>query len=109
MTKKNQVVMVYMTARSEKEARKIGEAVVGERLAACVNIIPGMQSLYWWNGRVQDDSEVVVIAKTRPDLVDALIDKVKSLHSYDVPCIVTLPILSGNPAYLKWVADETKK
>ncbi len=100
--------LVYMTAGDENEARRIGHALIEARLAACVNVIPGMRSLYRWQGEVQDDREVVIIAKTRESLVDALIAKVKELHSYDCPCIVALPIHAGNPAFLDWIVAETE-
>jgi len=99
--------MIYITAGSVEEARKIGRELVGGRLAACVNIIDNMNSMYWWDGKIQDDREVILIAKTKETLVPRLIEKVKSLHSYDCPCIVSLSILDGNKAFLAWVAEET--
>ncbi len=99
--------MVYMTAADEDEAGRIGRALVEERLAACVNVIPGMRSYYRWQGEVQDDSEVVMIAKTREALLDALVARVKELHSYDCPCVVALPIAAGNPDFLAWIEAET--
>ena len=97
---------VYMTAGSKKEARKIGQMLVESRLAACVNILDNMNAIYRWEGRLQDDEETVMIAKTRADRVSELIEKVKAMHSYDCPCIVCLPIENGNPAFLEWVANE---
>jgi periplasmic divalent cation tolerance protein len=67
-----------------------------------------MNSIYWWEGRVQDDNEAILIAKTKESLVVELIEKVKSMHSYKCPCIVSLPILSGNKQFLKWIEKETK-
>ncbi len=101
------VTLVYMTAGSAEEARAIGASLIGRRLAACVNILPGMFSQYHWQGSVQTDEEVVLIAKTRDELVDALTAHVREIHSYDCPCIVALPIRGGNPAFLQWIADET--
>lgn len=100
--------LVYVTAADEDEARRIGRELVESRLAACVNIIGGMKSMYWWDGAVRDDNEAVLIAKTTEALVPELIEKIKKLHSYDCPCIVSLPILDGNPDFLKWIEDETK-
>jgi periplasmic divalent cation tolerance protein len=100
--------IIYITAGSMDEARAIGKALVSERLAACVNIIDHMNSFYWWEGEVQDDREVVLIAKTKALLVPDLIDKVTSIHSYDCPCIVSIPIADGNPAFLAWIAEETR-
>lgn len=99
--------LVYMTASSDDEAIRIGRALVEERLAACANILPGMRSLYWWDGRVQDGKETVLIVKTRAASVPALTERVKALHSYSVPCVVALPIVTGNPAYLDWLLGET--
>jgi len=103
------VNFVYMTAGSKAEAQQIGNALVEGRLAACVNILDNMQSIYRWNERIQQDTEVVLIAKTTDNLVSALIDQVKSLHSYDCPCIVSLPISNGYPPFLDWVHAEVKK
>lgn len=99
--------LVYMTAGSMEEARSVGASLVERRLAACVNILPGMLSQYRWEGSVQTDEEVVLIAKTRGELVDALTGHVREIHSYDCPCVVALPIEGGNPAFLQWIADET--
>ena len=98
-----------MTAGSKGEAQKIGKALVESRLAACVNILDNMQSIYRWEEKIQQDSEVVLIAKTTDSLVSRLIDKVKSLHSYDCPCIVSLPILDGYPPFLDWIQNEVQK
>ncbi|MBD3419677.1 MAG: divalent cation tolerance protein CutA [Chitinivibrionales bacterium] len=99
---------VYMTAGSKDEATRIGKMLVQERLAACVNIVDNMTSLYWWEEEVQSDTETVCIAKTTSANASALIEKVKSLHSYTTPCIVTLPILEGNARYLDWLRNETR-
>jgi len=103
------VHFVYMTAGSKTEAQKIGKALVETRLAACVNILENMQSIYRWEEKVQEDSEVVLIAKTTDTKVSPLIDKVKSLHSYDCPCIVSLPVLDGYQPFLDWVHAEVQK
>ncbi len=99
--------LVYMTAGSVEEARAIGASLVERRLAACVNILPGMLSQYRWEGSIQTDEEVVLIAKTRSDAVDALTGHVRDIHSYDCPCVVALPVEGGNPDFLHWIADET--
>lgn len=103
------VNFIYMTAGSRAEAQKIGNALVESRLAACVNILDNMQSIYRWEEKIQQDSEVVLIAKTTDTMVSQLIEEVKSLHSYDCPCIVSLPVLNGNPPFLDWVQAEVKK
>ena len=99
---------IYMTAGSKDEARKIGKELVTARLAACVNILDNMNSIYMWQGEIQDDGEVVMIAKTIEDRVPALIEKVKALHSYDCPCIVAIPVSGGNQAFLDWIAAEVE-
>ena len=100
-------VWIYMTAGSVEEARTIGRALVEDRLAACVNLIDGMRSIYRWQDAIQDDAETVLIAKTRADLVDALTERVRALHSYECPCVVALPMVGGNPAFLDWIAEQT--
>jgi len=99
---------VYVTCSGAAEARRIGRVLVEERLAACVNVLDGMASIYWWQGAVEEAAEAVLITKTRDDLVPALTKRVKALHSYDVPGIVALPIIQGNPDYLAWIAAETE-
>ncbi len=101
--------MLYITAGSRDEAKTIGRALVEERLAACANVIDGMESVYWWQGKVTEDREAILIVKTRADLVSAVTARVKALHSYTVPCVVALPILDGNPDYLAWLESETAK
>ena len=100
------VKFIYMTAGSKDEARKIGKELVVGRLAACVNILDNMNSFYMWQGEIQDDTEVVIIAKTTEDRVPALIEKVKALHSYDCPCIVAVAVSGGNQAFLDWIVGE---
>ena len=100
-------VFVYMTAASVSEAETIGKILVEERLAACVNMVPGMRSIYRWQGNIESAEEVVLIAKTRQDLTHALLDRVTALHSYDVPCAVVLPVIDGLPDFLRWIDAET--
>ncbi|MFT5126205.1 MAG: periplasmic divalent cation tolerance protein [Kiritimatiellia bacterium] len=99
---------IYMTSASLEEAQRIGRTLVEESLVACVNLMEGMQSIYRWEGEVCEAREVVIIAKTHADKVEALIARVKELHSYECPCIVVLPVLEGNPDYLKWIRCETE-
>ena len=100
---------VYITLKDKEEAKKIGNALVKERLAACVNIIDNMNSIYWWEGKIESSKEAVLIAKTTEDKVEELIEKVKSLHSYSCPCIVTLAVTGGNREYIEWIEKETKQ
>ena len=98
---------IYVTAASRDEALRIGRALVEERLAACANVIEPATSIYWWDGKVQSETEAVLIMKSRAALVEPLTASVKALHSYAVPCVVSLPIEAGNPEYLRWIAAET--
>jgi periplasmic divalent cation tolerance protein len=99
--------LVYITAASAEEAERIGRTLVEERLAACANVLGGITSFYWWEGKVQRDGETALIAKTRGELVARLVERVKALHSYTCPCAVALPIAAGNPAFLDWIGRET--
>jgi periplasmic divalent cation tolerance protein len=99
---------IYVTAASRDEALRIGRALVEERLAACANLIEPATSIYWWDGKVQSETEVILVMKSRADLVERLTARVKALHSYAVPCVVALPIEAGNPDYLRWIASETR-
>ena len=99
--------MIYITCGSRNEALKIARAVVEERLAACANIIDAMRSVYWWQGSVNEDDEVVLILKTTAERVEKLTERVKELHSYDLPCVVEIPLGGGNADYLDWIAAET--
>lgn len=99
--------LVYITAGDMDEAERIGAALIEDHLAACVNIIPGMKSMYRWEGRVESSQEVVVIAKTRSDLVQRLTLRVADVHSYEVPCVAAVPIQGGNQAFLQWISEET--
>jgi periplasmic divalent cation tolerance protein len=93
-----------MTAGSREEAQKIGRELVASHLAACVNLFPHMNSIYIWDGKLQEDSEVAMIAKTTEARVADLVARVKSLHSYSCPCIVSLKVEDGYPPFLEWVA-----
>jgi periplasmic divalent cation tolerance protein len=98
---------VYVTTSDIHEAKKIGRLLVEKRLAACINILSTIESLFWWEGRVQETGEAAFIAKTTRERVPDLIAAVKANHSYECPCVVTLSIEEGNPDFLKWIADET--
>jgi periplasmic divalent cation tolerance protein len=100
--------MIYVTTSSREEALRIGRVVVADRLAACANVLPGITSVYKWQGEVREDVETALILKTRSDLVERLTARVKELHSYDCPCVVALPITDGNPDFLQWIAEETR-
>ncbi len=101
------VALVYITCADKSEAERVGQALVEAKLAACVNILDGMQSMFWWQGRAEKDQETVLLAKTRTSLVGRLTEKVRAVHSYDCPCVVALPIIDGNPEFLQWIVEET--
>ncbi|OBQ57498.1 divalent-cation tolerance protein CutA [Halodesulfovibrio spirochaetisodalis] len=100
--------LVYMTVPTQEEARAIGKELVSQKLAACINIFPAIESIFRWENEVQSAHEVVLIAKTSEAKVTALTQAAKNLHSYDVPCILSLPITGGNPEFLSWIENETR-
>ncbi len=102
-------IIVLITAGSGEEAAAIAAALVDGHLAACVNIVPAVRSLFFWEGKTQDASETLLVCKSRGPLLDELIDRVKSLHSYAVPEIIALPVVGGSRDYLDWVRESTKK
>ncbi len=99
----NEFIVVYITASGEN-SRDLAGALVREKLAACVNRIPGVESTYTWEGRVERDTEDLLIVKTRTDLFDRLKEQVQALHGYDVPEIIAVPIVEGSESYLEWMA-----
>ena len=100
-------VFVYTTYPSIVEAEQAGRSIVERRLAACVNILPGMVSHYWWKGAIERADEVVMMVKTRTSLADAASAAVKELHSYETPAIMVLPVESVDSAYHHWIVEET--
>jgi periplasmic divalent cation tolerance protein len=101
-------IVVFVTAPAE-EAVTLAKTLVDERLVACVNIVPGLRSIYWWQGKVEDEPEVLCIMKTRTRLFEDLRDRVRELHSYEVEEIIALPILAGNLPYLDWIEENTQQ
>jgi periplasmic divalent cation tolerance protein len=101
------VRLVYITTSDQEEAERIATALVVERLAACANVLGAIRSVYTWNGKLEKSSEVAMLVKTIQSRVPAVIDRIKSLHSYECPAIVVLPVLGGNPAFLQWVGSES--
>ncbi len=95
--------VVLVTASSMEEALRIARRVVEEKLAACVNIVNGVRSVYVWKGNVEEGSEVLLIMKTREDVLQRLIERVKELHSYEVPEVIAIEIANGLSAYLEWI------
>jgi periplasmic divalent cation tolerance protein len=105
----DRAVFVYTTYPSLVEAERIGKAVLERRLAACVNILPGMISHYWWEGAIERGEEVVMIIKTRASLTEAVRAQVKALHPYTTPAILVLEVAGGEPGYIEWLMRETAK
>lgn len=101
-------IVVLVTVSSKEEANKIARGLLEEKLAACVNIVEGLESRFWWQGKIDSAKEALLIIKTRKALFNKLAKKVKSLHSYTVPEIIAFPIISGSKAYLDWINDCTK-
>ena len=100
-------VIVYTTWPSIVEAERAGRSIVERRLAACVNILPGMISHYWWQGKIERAEEAVMLVKTRASLADPVRLMVKELHSYETPAVMVLPVEAADPAYQKWIVQET--
>ncbi|MCF7848423.1 MAG: divalent-cation tolerance protein CutA [Kiritimatiellales bacterium] len=100
--------LVYVTVANADEADLIARTAVSEKLAACVNMLGSIKSLYRWEDRIQEDTEVAILLKTSAECKTALIERIKTLHSYQCPCIVALPIADGNPDFLQWIQSETK-
>jgi periplasmic divalent cation tolerance protein len=100
-------VVVLITAGSREEAERVASALLESRLAACVNLLPGVTSLFWWEGKIERAEEVLLLVKTRRALIPPLLDQVRAVHSYDVFEAVALPVVAGSPAYLRWLAEAT--
>ena len=103
----NEGIVVLITAGSDEEAARIAQALVDEHLAACVNIIPAVQSVFFWESKTQTAREALLVCKSRAPLLQKIIDRVKALHSYSVPEIIALPIFGGSSDYLAWLREST--
>ncbi|RLF27590.1 MAG: divalent-cation tolerance protein CutA [Thermoplasmata archaeon] len=102
------VAVVYTTIDNMHDAKKIARSLVEEKLAACVNIIPNIESIYRWKGKIDEDNEYILIAKTTDGNVKKTIRKIKELHTYELPDIIVLPIIGGLREYLDYIVDETR-
>ena len=102
------MILFYGPCPDKKTAEDIGKALLQEKLIACVNIIPGMESMYWWQGKIETSSEYIMILKTlkTPDAQSRVTKRVLELHPYDVPCVMTLPVLGINDSYKKWLGEN---
>lgn len=99
-------LVVFVTVSNMEEADKIASILLEKRKAACVNSIPHVSSKFWWQGKIDSAEEVLLVVKTRVSAMSAVIDMIKTNHSYSVPEIIAMPVVSGNPDYLKWIDDE---
>ena len=99
-------LVVLITAGSQEEAEHLAHRLVAEMLAACVNVVPGVTSVYRWEEEIQRDQEWLLIVKTERQILDSLIQRVQVLHSYEVPEIIALPLVGGSEAYLRWISDQ---
>ena len=103
---KDGFAVVLVTASADEESQLIAAVLIEQRKAACVNIIPGISSVFRWNNSIGQEGESLLVIKTRQSLVEEVIRLVKEVHSYDVPEIIALPIIAGNPDYLEWVGAK---
>jgi periplasmic divalent cation tolerance protein len=104
-----EVIVIFVTCSSSQEAETIGNFLVENRLAACVNVIPDVKSIFFWKGKISEEREVLLIAKSRMDLFDSIQKEIKRLHSYEVPEIIALPVEAGSEEYLEWIRQETQE
>lgn len=100
-------IVVLVTAASPDEASRIGRDLVEQRLAACANIVPGVTSIFSWQGKISEETECLLILKSRDELFDQIMKAVKASHSYELPEVIALPIVSGLPEYLRWICEST--
>jgi periplasmic divalent cation tolerance protein len=105
----NNPLIVYVTAPNTEDAQKIGRKLVSQKLAACVNILPGMMSIYTWKGEIYEEGEVLMLVKTRAALFDALATAIQAEHPYEVPEIIAVPITDGSADYLNWIDEVTQR
>ncbi|MDY0093300.1 MAG: divalent-cation tolerance protein CutA [Candidatus Vecturithrix sp.] len=101
-------ILIFITASSVQEAEMLATALVKKKLAACGNILPDLRSVFWWQGNLENEQEALLILKSRFALLSDIIRVVKSLHSYDEPEIIAIPILAGSESYLAWIEQETQ-
>jgi periplasmic divalent cation tolerance protein len=98
--------IVYITTSGISESKKIAEKLLEEKLACCVNIIPSVESMYLWKGKIEEDSESIMVVKTKSLHVEAVIKMVENLHSYETPCVLEITVNNGSNNYLKWMETE---
>ena len=104
----DQNIVIFITTGTDGEARRVAEVLLEQRKASCINIVPTVTSLFWWKDRIESDQESLLIVKGKASLLDEIVSLVKGVHSYDVPEVIALPIIGGNPDYLNWIGEETQ-
>ena len=109
MSDRNEFVVLFVTAPDGQSAETLARSLLEERLVACVNIVPGLRSLYWWEGEVQTSDEVLMLLKGRRSDIDAVTERVRDLHPYEVPEVIAAEISGGLQAYLDWLSAETER
>jgi periplasmic divalent cation tolerance protein len=102
------MISVYITCKDKKEAKRISKHLLEKRLIACSNIFP-IESMYWWNNKINEDKEIAIIAKTTKNNFDKIKKEIKNIHSYEVPCVIAWDIVEGNKDYLDWMSRITNK
>jgi periplasmic divalent cation tolerance protein len=102
-------VVIFITTGTDEEAHKVAEALLKNKDAACVNIVHGIRSLFWWHDKLDSAQESLLIVKSKASLLSEIVRLVKEVHSYDVPEVIALPIIGGNPDYLDWIGKEVKQ
>lgn len=105
----DQKVVIFITTGTHEEANQLAEVLLKQRKAACINIVPGVSSRFWWEGQLHSDQESLLIVKAKASLLDEIVGLVKEVHSYDVPEVIALPIIGGNPDYLEWIGKELQE
>ncbi len=103
-----EAILIYITAGSAAEADRLAEALLSDRLAACVNQVPGVKSAYWWRGEREASEEVLLLVKSRRELWPEVLAALRARHSYEVFEAIAVPIVEGNPEYLAWIAESTR-
>jgi periplasmic divalent cation tolerance protein len=104
----DQNIVIFITTGTDGEARRVAEVLLEQRKASCINIVPTVTSLFWWKDRIESNQESLLIVKSKASLLDEIVSLVKGVHSYDVPEVIALPIIGGNPDYLNWIGEETQ-
>ncbi len=104
----NAGVVILITTSADEEARKIADVLLTQRKVACVNIVPMVNSLFWWQGKIDSSQESLLIIKTKASLLDEIVTLVREVHSYEVPEIIALPLVGGNQDYIEWMDKEVK-